>query len=257
MSLTALVSVVTPAYNARKSIEAVVRAVARQGSVVLEHIVVDDGSTDDTLAQLRLLQMQFGHLHVYSQTNQGAAAARNRGILEAKGRYIAFLDSDDQWLDGKLEEQITFMETRNVPLTFGDYDAVDAHTGEVLARYGLPESLSYWDLLRGCPIGCLTVAYNQEFFGKRYMPSIRRGQDWALWLALTKHGVAARKYPGLYAVYNVSRDSLSSNKLKKLLDIYAVYRVEEQLGFLSSLYYLFKHATYAMTKTWRIRRSMS
>lgn len=255
--LAGLVTVITAAYNAEDSIENVVKSVASQGSVVREHIVVDDGSSDETLNILKRLQAEYAHLRVHHQDNQGAAAARNLGIRMAEARYVAFLDSDDYWLPSKLVNQIAFMEESGSVFSYGDYDAVDAGNGTVLAEYELPQSLSYRELLCGCPIGCLTVAYNQEYFGKRYMPAVRRGQDWALWLALTRDGTRAEKYPGRHAIYNVSQGSLSSNKLKKIADVYQVYRSEERIGVIATLYYLTKHAIYAQAKSWRLARKIA
>ena len=107
----------------------------------------------------------------------------------ARGRYIAFLDSDDAWLECKLEKQVAFMEEQGASFTYGDYAIVDGGNGAALGRYVAPPRLQYDQLLTRCPIGCSTAAYNQEAVGKRYMPAIRRGQDWALWLALLRSGV--------------------------------------------------------------------
>jgi teichuronic acid biosynthesis glycosyltransferase TuaG len=186
----------------------------------LEHIVVDDGSTDGTVTLLLKLAEQFPHLKVISRRNQGAGPARNTAIEVAQGRYIAFLDSDDVWLENKLERQTRFMEESGATFTYGDYAVVDGASGETLGRYNTLRRLSYKQLLTKCPIACSTAAYNQEALGKRYMPAIRRGQDWALWLALTRNGVDAVKYPGCEVIYNKRRGSLSKKKLGKAIDMY-------------------------------------
>lgn len=248
MRLKPAVSVITPSYNCERFIDRVVASVDEQSELVHEHIIIDDGSDDGTLERLQELEKKYVKLKVISQENKGAGAARNAGIEEAGGRYIAFLDSDDVWLPGKLEAQVTFMESEQAPFTYGDYTEVDSRTGEVVAKCEPPDSLSYYDLLGGCSIGCLTAAYNQEVLGKRYMPLVRRGQDWGLWLAIARSGVLARKYPGDYALYNVVNNSLSKNKFKKLFDIYEIYREEEGLSGLTSLKHLFRHFQHVREK---------
>jgi teichuronic acid biosynthesis glycosyltransferase TuaG len=242
------VSVVTPAFNAQLTIERTVRSVAAQTYPVAEHIVVDDGSTDGTLTLLRRLAAEYRHLQVLEQKNMGAGAARNRGIAAARGKYIAFLDSDDVWAEDKLELQLGFMEKDSVAFSYGDYLVMPEQVGQITGCFETPASLAYADLLRGCPIGCLTAAYNQQALGKVYMPNVRRGQDWGLWLAITRGGVVARKYPGVAAVYLQRSGSLSKNKLRKLGDMYRIYAGEERLSVVASIYYLIVHSLYVRRK---------
>lgn len=232
-----LVSVISPAYNSEKYIKKLVDYVSNQSIKVLEHIIIDDGSSDGTLNLLYSLAEKHSHIKVLSQNNQGAGVARNKGISIAKGKYIAFLDSDDVWAEDKLRGQIEFMENANVSFSYGDYFEIDDDTGDVINERHTPNNLTYIDLLKSCPIGCLTVAFNQNKLGKLYMPQIRRGQDWALWLQITKRGVVAYRYPGTFASYTVVKGSLSKNKIKKAFNMFKIYRLQN-LGYLQSLYYL-------------------
>lgn len=243
-----LVSVVTASHNSAASIERCVRSVQGQTCVPLQHIVVDDGSNDRTVELLRELERKIPYLTVIVQANKGAGPARNTGIEAAEGRYIAFLDSDDVWLERKLEYQITFMEQQGQAFTYGDYAIVNGETGEPIGQVVTPARVAYDQLLTRCPIGCSTVAYNQDALGKRYMPAIRRGQDWAMWLALTRGGVAATKYPGSSVVYYRRKGSLSRKKLTKAIDMYRIYTVEEKLGRLLSAYLLARFAVNVMVR---------
>jgi teichuronic acid biosynthesis glycosyltransferase TuaG len=242
------VSVITAAYNSAGLIERNIRSVGAQSLQPREHIIVDDGSDDDTAAIVQGLAGEFPHLRLLREAHGGAAKARNAGILAASGRFVAFLDSDDLWSEGKLEAQIGFMTANDVAFSYGDYDVVDAGTGAWLGRCAGPDRVSHDDLLRGCPIGCLTVAFDQYRLGKRFMPDVRRGQDWGFWLALTRDGAIARRYPGCHAVYRQSSASLSSAKLAKVADIYGIYRRQEGLGRLRSLRYLGPHILAALRK---------
>lgn len=243
-----LVSVVTASHDSESSIERCVRSVSSQTCMPLEHIVVDDGSTDRTVELLAALAREIPILKVIRQPNRGAGPARNAGIEAARGRYIAFLDSDDAWLEHKLENQVAFMEEQGGGFTYGDYAIVDGENGESIGQFSTPDSLGYDQLLTRCPIGCSTVAYNQEILGKRYMPAIRRGQDWALWLAMTRQGIEARKYPGCEVIYYKRRGSLSNRKLLKAIDMYRVYTVEEKIGRVFSAYLLARFAMNVMTR---------
>jgi len=236
-----LVSVVTPAFNAEASLHRAVSSVARQKTRVLEHIIVDDGSKDNTLELLYALGTEYSHLTVLTQRRHGAAWARNAGIEAARGRYIAFLDADDEWLPDKLACQVGFMEETGTLFSYGDYWRCFGAGEARRKRVRGPAALDYSDLLRGCPIGCLTVAFNQEALGKVYMPDVPRGHDWGLWLRLTRGGGAARRYPGVEAIYHVNRYSLSTNKLGKAHDVYRIYREQERLGRARSLIYLTEH----------------
>ena len=102
--------------------------------------------------------------------------------------------------------------------------------------------------MRGCPIGCLTATYDQHALGKQYMPDVQRGQDWGLWLQLTRSGIEAHRYPGCHGVYSVAQRSLSSRKLSKALDIYRIYRRQERMTPLSAVRYLIPHAASAAFK---------
>jgi glycosyltransferase involved in cell wall biosynthesis len=242
------VSVITAAYNSAGVIERNIRSVGVQSLKPVEHIIVDDGSVDDTVAIVQGLKHEFPHLRIIRQRNGGAGMARNAGIAVAKARYVAFLDSDDFWSERKLEMQIGFMVANGVLFSYGDYDAIDVTTGSLLGRHEAPERLTYADLLRGCPIGCLTAAFDQTALGKQYMPLVRRGQDWGFWLALTRNGTIARRYPGCHAYYRHSNGSLSSAKFEKVADIYRIYREHERMGAVRSLCYMLPHIFGALTK---------
>lgn len=242
------VAVITATYNSATVIERNIRSVGTQSLKPVEHIIVDDGSSDDTVEIVRNLQREFPNLQVVRQKNGGAGAARNAAIDRAESRFVAFLDSDDYWSEHKLESQIGFMLAHDVAFSYGDYDTVDGRTGRPLGRLHSPDEVTYADFLRGCPIGCLTAAFDQSVLGKRYMPRIRRGQDWGLWLALTRDGTVARRYPGCHATYQQSNRSLSSGKLAKAVDIYRIYREQERLGPARAVCYMVPHVRRALAK---------
>ena len=243
------VSVVTPAYDSATTLERTVRSVAAQTLPVKEQIIVDDGSRDDTRALVERLREEFPFLRYARQSHRGAGRARNLGIEMAEGHYVAFLDSDDLWLPNKLERQIDFMQQQACLFTYGDYEEHCKERRQVLRRYRFPDRIQYDDLLVGCPVGCLTAAYDQRQLGKVYMPQARRGQDWALWLKLARMTGGAHKYPGCSAVYHRSADGLSSGKFRKAVDIFNIYRRQEAMPSWTAGYYVLRHTASAFIKT--------
>jgi len=239
--LSSLVSVVTPCYNSAAVIEKCIISVVNQSISVKEHIIVDDGSSDSTFDIIKELQSKYPHIVVLQQKNQGAGVARNYAISEASGKYIAFLDADDYWYNNKLEVQLEFMESNGVEFSYGDYMREFSNDSSKNSVFIAPLKLSYKDLLVSCPIGCLTAIYNQELLGKIYMSKVRQGQDWSLWLKITKNGIVARKYNGVLAVYSIEEGSLSSNKKAKLINMFKIYR-EQQFGYFMSSLYLIAHS---------------
>jgi len=239
MSNSPLVSVITPVYNSARFLSEAVASVAAQTFKDWEMVIVDDGSTDGSVRHARDLagrerRIRFSALGA----NCGAAVARNTAIENARGRYIAFLDSDDQWLPAKLEKQLDFMERNRYALTHTYYERI-TETGD---RTGVivkpPYELSYRDMLKSNQMGCLSVVYDSREFGKTYMPLIRARQDYGLWLKLLKQGVSAYCLPESLALYRARSGSASSNKLEMLKYNWFLYRNVEELSPWGSAYYV-------------------
>ena len=236
------VSIVMPAYNASRYISEAINSVINQTFQDWEIIVVDDCSTDDTSAVVSQISTVDKRVRlVQLQENVGAGNARNIAISAAKGRFIAFLDCDDLWLPSKLEIQLKFMIENKHPFVYAAYSKIDFNGG-VLGTMGVPERLNYTDLLKACYIGCLTVIYDTEYFGKVYMPVIRKRQDYALWLKLLKEIEFAFGQNVVLAKYRVHVGSISSNKLDAARYTWSVYRDIENLGLRKSVFFFSNYA---------------
>ncbi|HET8963069.1 MAG TPA: glycosyltransferase family 2 protein [Chitinophagales bacterium] len=246
--MTALeVSVITPVYNAAKSITKTVKSVLHQTLQSFEIILINDASTDNSLEIITALAQSHAQISIINlQQNGGPGIARNAGIKRAKGKYIAFLDADDTWHPEKLEKQLDFMEANNYLLTYTWYETLQSKTNNrkiILA----PASVTYKQLLKNNTIGNLTAIYNAETLGKVYMPELRLRQDWGLWLTILKTGITGYCLPEILATYHTSGNSLSANKWKVAKYNWQILRNYQQLSLFASIWY-FIHFLFFKTK---------
>jgi len=233
-----LISIVTPVYNSEKYLAANITSVLAQTYKNWEHILVDDCSTDNSEALIRSFQESDNRIKYFKLSkNGGAGVARNKAIELAKGTYIAFLDSDDIWHPKKLEKQLNFMLKNGHHFTFTDYDVITEGGQKTSKLVKCKPYVTYKKALYKNPIGCLTVMYDVSFFGKQYMPSIRKRQDYALWLRLLKKTDGYGLNEPL-ASYRTGNDSISANKLDLITYEWKIYREEEGLSWLKSAFFL-------------------
>ncbi|MGY5354037.1 glycosyltransferase family 2 protein [Wenyingzhuangia sp. IMCC45467] len=234
----ALVSIITPCYNSESFIAETIKSVQNQTYEHWEMLITDDGSTDHSIKIIEDFISKDNRIKLFKINNSGAAVARNHSIKEAKGTFIAFLDSDDVWLPYKLEKQISFMVENNYALSFTSYQRMN-ESGELLNEVvHAREKLSYRNMLRSNKIGCLTAIYNQEKIGKVYMPNIRKRQDYALWLNILKKIDFAYGLQEILASYRIRNFSMSAKKTEMLKWNWKLFREVEQKSILSSMYYL-------------------
>ena len=236
-----LVSIITPVFNASRYFKDCLDSVLAQTYENWEHILVDDNSEDDSMDVVsREAEKDSRIRFVRTEENSGPAVTRNTGIKMAKGRFIAFLDADDQWDKQKLSQQIRFMLEHGVSLTYTAYHKI-TEEGEPLGVFEPQKTLTYSQLLKQNQIGCLTAVYDTELVGKRFMPLIRRRQDFGLWLDILKtEGVdKAYRVPSdtPLATYRVMSNSVSSNKVLLIKYNWRLLRKHQQLNFLVSTYY--------------------
>ena len=234
-----LVSVVMAVYNAERFLLEAIQSVIDQTYDNYELIVVDDASTDKTMSLLRDCQTTNPKILIKQlENNSGAGISRNEGIKLASGDIIAFLDSDDKWLPEKLEKQVDYMLENDCEVVFSSYTCMDEE-GALLGKKieALPK-LTYKKLLKCNYIGNLTGAYSVAKLGKIYAPSLRKRQDWALWLTALKKCKVAYGLQEPLAIYRVREDSISSNKYEMVGYNYKVYKTFLGFSTLKSIFYM-------------------
>ncbi len=233
-----LVSIIMPTYNNEKFIRESIESVIFQSYENWELIIVDDCSTDETENILKEYSYQHENItYIKLGINSGTAVARNLGIERAKGKYIAFLDSDDLWCKNKLALQIAFMETNDYLFSYTKYTQIHENgspKGKVISS--LPK-VDYQRMLHKNYIGNSTAAYNCEALGKIYAPQIRKRNDYSLWLQILKIGICAYRLDEVLMKYRVRSDSLSRKKAGLIKYQWELYREVEKLSVSKSTFY--------------------
>lgn len=242
------VSVIIPCYNAGPLLLRALASVRAQTLTDWEAIIIDDASTDDSLTLLAPVLRADPRLHLLRQPkNSGAGPARNAGIAKARGRFVAFLDADDQWHPEKLARQTGWMQTGGLTLTATAYRRLDSRTGrEVL--FGLPALIDYHRMLKTNLMGFSTVVYDRTRLGPRTIPDLPRRQDFAFLLGLLQELPHAHGLNEVLTTYSHGHASLSSHKGRAARDTWAVYRQHLQLGLLPSLWYFTHYAGRALLR---------
>jgi len=234
------VSIVVPVYNAEKYIRQTIASVQAQTWQDWELLLVLDGCTDHSEQVIREAREASGddRIKVILQpANQGAARARNRGVKEATGRYLAYLDSDDLWHPAKLEKQLAFLEENQAAFSFTGYEFAD-EAGIGLGKIvRVPKVLTYQEALKNTTIFTTTVVFDTEKIDKQLleMPCIK-SEDTALWWKVLRNGYHAYGLDENLALYRRAGKSLSSNKLEAIRRIWYLYRKAEKLSLFKSAY---------------------
>lgn len=235
-----LVSVIMPTYNSGRFLAESIESVLAQTYSNFELLITDDCSNDEkTRDIIRHYADMDSRIRVFFfDVNQGPGASRNKCIEMARGRYIAFCDSDDRWVKEKLERQVSFIQEHGYCLVFSSYWQCDENgstTGIVLA----PESVTLTDMKHDNKIGCLTAIYDTARFGKYYMPTIRKRQDWALFLTILKDCKEAYAITEPLAYYRISKGSVSKNKFELVKYNANIYKQVFGYSTIASYAYLF------------------
>lgn len=238
------VSIIIPCYRCGDTLLRAVDSALKQTYKDIEILVIDDKCPDNSIEKISHLLTECSIFRlVRHKENLGVAQARNSGIKAAKGRYIAFLDSDDYWLPNKLEEQMKLLE-QGKRVVYSSYYREKNGRRKLVKVSG---SINFSTLLKGNVIGNLTGIYDAEFVGKVLQKTIGH-EDYLMWLEIVRKAGRAYAVDKALAVYTVTENSLSSNKWKALLWQWNIYRRELQLSLSKSLYLFFSYITKAILK---------
>lgn len=229
-----LVSIIMPSYNTGRFIKETVESVVAQTYPNWELIIVDDCSTDHTDQIIKELLNDTRIHYIKNEKNSGAAVSRNRALREAKGRWIAFLDSDDLWHPEKLEKQLQFMEENGYHFSYTNYIEIDENSISNGKTVTGPNKVTKRGMYNYCWVGCLTVMYDAETVGLIQIEDIKKNNDYAMWLKICQKETCYLLNETL-AKYRKRTGSISNHQYIKLIKWhYKLYREAEKRNLMAA-----------------------
>ncbi|EDU4329498.1 glycosyltransferase family 2 protein, partial [Salmonella enterica subsp. enterica serovar Johannesburg] len=235
-----LVSIITPIYNSATWVDNLLKTVKEQTYQSWEMIIIDDCSTDNTFEVLNNIAKNDHRIKVYKNaSNQGPGSTRNNAIKLAKGRFIAFLDADDEWCKNKLEIQVSEMLKNQYHFSYHDYRHMSSDgllVGDIVCSSNI---LDWYTLHTRRGLGCLTIMFDRTLGDLPFFPSIENviAEDFLAWSDLLKRGYVGHRIPYDLARYRLSENTRSSNKLRAVKTVWHIYRKIELISFHKSLFF--------------------
>lgn len=244
-----LVTVVMPVYNAAAFLCEAVDSVLAQTYEYFELIMVDDCSTDNSLEIARSYEQKDPRVRVFCmEKNSGVANVRNRGIREARGEYVALLDSDDVWVADKLERQVKSLEASHAQIAYCSYDFIDEHSQPIKRPFIVPETTNYKKMLSSCVISCSTAMIETELLKAHPFNAQFCHEDYVLWMELLAIPVSTVGDQKVLAHYRQVTGSRSNNKGNSAKKRWITYRKALGLGFFPSVIAFSQYAVKGVLK---------
>ncbi len=252
-----LVSIITPSYNSAKYITDTISCVLKQTYTNWEMLIVDDCSTDDIDRALKPFIVDKRIRYFKHEVNKGTAEARNWALREARGQWIAFLDSDDIWEPTKLEKQIMYMKENDLHFSYTCYDKIDEE-GKPLGIYNNgPKYISKRKMIYYDWIGCLTVMYDTSIIGLIQIPNLKLRNDYALWLKAIKK-TDCYLLDECLAHYRVRKDSISHiGYINLLKHHFILFKQSEGMSFLGALFCTVLNMVFGVYKKMKYERKIN
>ena len=230
-----LVSIITPSWNCGRFVEETLQSILAQTYAHWELLFQDDCSTDNTKQIVLAYAEKDARIkYACNPQNSGAAITRNNALKRAKGKWIAFLDSDDLWLPNKLEEQLQFMVDNNYAFSYTNYSEINEQSHELGKIITGPKHITKSGMYAYCWPGCLTVMYHQEIVGNIQINHIEKNNDYALWLKVIQYA-DCHLLDKTLAKYRKRTGSISNHSYVQLIKWhYRLFHESEQRNMLLS-----------------------
>ncbi|MCM1021756.1 MAG: glycosyltransferase family 2 protein [Muribaculum sp.] len=234
-----LVSVVTPTWNCGRFIAETIESVLAQSYPNWEMLIVDDCSNDDTRKIVEQYQQKDSRIKYHClDCNSGAAVARNFALKMARGRWIAFLDSDDLWKPEKLERQLAFMVKNNYAFTYHNYTEIDEQSKPLGVFVSGIRKVSKFGMFACCWPGCLSVIYDAERIGLIQIENVKKNNDTAMWLKVVEKAPCYLLDEDL-ALYRRRANSITPKPLwQRIWAHYPLFRVAERMNPVAATFWV-------------------
>ena len=243
------ICIIMPAYNAGRFIEEAIRSVMSQTYRNWELLVIDDGSSDNTVQLVQQLRREDSRITLLQNTkNLGVARTRNRGLDLCEGRYAALLDSDDVWHPEKLEKQLLLARETGAQVIYCSYSMVDENGAKTRQDFLVPEQTSLEQTLVQSVISCSTALLAPEVTDRYRFDDRYYHEDLALWIQLLQHGYQARGVTEVLAQYRVMEGTRAANKLRSAGYRWEIYRKMLRLSVFKSTVLLAKYGLLGLKK---------
>lgn len=236
-----LVSVITPVFNVEKYIDRTLGSVFAQTYKDIEIVLVDDQSKDRSGEIIKKYQETHPEIVYYLQPeNKGAGYARNKALELARGQYVAFLDADDMWKPEKIEKQVKLLNEKNSGFCFTAIEMIDGDDKVIKGKRKVKEEIDYKFLLSNTMIPTSGVMVDRTINGDFRMHLRRGGQDYATWLRLLRDGSKAYGIDEALVDYRIDGESLSSNKLKSIRQIWEIQTQDEGINKIAAGWHIMR-----------------
>ena len=245
-----LISIIIPVYNSSKHIEETIKSINTQTYKNYEAIFIDDFSTDNSVKIIEKYMKHNANIKLIKMKKHvGVSRGRNIGIRKAKGRYLTFLDSDDIWLDNKLEEQINFIKENGFEFIYCSFKYMNDSGTRISKKIKVNPKLNYKRALLDTRILTTTAMIDLNKIPKRYcyMPDIMN-EDMAVWWKILKKGYIAYGQDKVLAYYRKNKNSRSSKKVITVFYRWILYRKVEKLTVFNTIYCFIHYIINAIVK---------
>lgn len=244
-----LVSIITPCYNAANLISQTIQSVINQTYKNWEMVIVDDCSSDSSSIIIQEYAAIDSRIRYFKTSEKSGSPSlpRNIGLENAKGKFIAFLDSDDIWMPDKLENQVSFLLRNNYSIGYTYYEKVDWNGNRNNRVIKTRKTTYYNDLLCSNSIPCLTSIIRRELIGDTRFKQIPQ-EDFCFWLDILKKGHAAHNMCQVTALYREAPSSRSANKIDMFKGYWNVIRNYQGISLLKSCFYMVTYSLIGIAK---------
>jgi teichuronic acid biosynthesis glycosyltransferase TuaG len=228
------VSIVMPNYNKGKFLEESINSIISQDYKNWNLFLIDNASTDNTKSILsNYNNPKYNIRLVYLTKNKGVAFSRNLGIRLSKSKYIAFIDSDDYWDSNKLKNQINFMEKFNYNFTYTDYTPffLKNNIKDFKKIVSPRKTFNFNEFINDTSIATSSMIIRKSIIDTTKFPKIKTLEDYCFKCALFKKGYEATKLNQNSMYYRITKNSLSSNKLRSLYWSWHINKKYNKLSF--------------------------
>jgi teichuronic acid biosynthesis glycosyltransferase TuaG len=232
------VSIIIPYYKNINFFPQTINSIKNQSFKDYEIIIIYDDSSKAELQNIKQILKSCKNVKIIiNKKNLGAGLSRNKGANVAKGKYLAFIDSDDLWHKEKLSHQLKFMKKKKIDLSFTSYWIINSNN-KIISYRPVKKITTYKDLINSCDIGLSTAIIKRSLFLKNKFSSNKTKEDYSLWLRLSKN-MNIYGFNKKLTKWRKLNNSLSSNTIQKLYDAYNIYHRQEKFSIINSLFRVF------------------